>query len=382
MAENESSQERTEEATPKRQREAREKGQIPRSRELNTMLVLMASAGGMLLLGRQMAEDLLALFRGGLSFGRAEVFDVTAMQHALVAAIGDALIALTPLMIVLVVVALLAPVALGGWSFSPKSMTPKLDKLNPIKGLGRVFGARGLMELVKAFAKFSVISVCAVFILLSLAPDLLSLGNGFLHTDLARAAALVGWSFLAMSASLILIALIDVPFQLWEHNRQLKMTRQEVKDEYKETEGRPEVKARIRQLQREMAERRMMEEVPRADVVVTNPTHFAVALKYGRKMNAPKVVAKGADLIAANIRRVAAEHKVPMFEAPPLARALYHHTELNQEIDAGLYVAVAQVLAYVYQLRTRREAGEEPPPRPGDLPIPEHLRDDDQDTAH
>lgn len=380
MAENESSQERTEEATPKRRREAREKGQIPRSRELNTMLVLLAAAGALLVIGDKVLDDLLGLFRKGLSFERVQVFDVSAMQDALMAAIRDALIALTPLMIVLVVVALLAPVALGGWSFSPKSMAPKLDKLNPIKGLGRVFGARGLMELVKAFAKFSVISVSAVFILWGLAADLLSLGNGYLHTDLARASELVGWSFLAMSTSLIFIVLIDVPFQLWEHHRQLKMTRQEVKDEYKETEGRPEVKARIRQLQREMAERRMMEEVPRADVVVTNPTHFAVALKYGRKMNAPKVVAKGADLIAANIRRVAAEHNVPTFEAPPLARALYHHTELNQEIDAGLYVAVAQVLAYVYQLRTRREAGEEPPARPGDLPIPEHLRDDDQST--
>lgn len=373
MAEKDSAQERTEEATPKRLRESREKGQVPRSRELNTSLLLMSGAGGLLVYGPSLLDDFIALYRKNLTFSRSRAFDVNALSDSFTTSMTDALMALAPLFITLIIVALMAPVLLGGWSFSMQSMAPKLEKLDPIKGLGRVFGLRGVMELVKAFSKFMLIFVIAVYMLYGLSAQILALGDGELQSDLAQAASLVGWSFLLLSASLILIAAVDVPFQLWDHSRQLKMTRQEIKDEYKETEGRPEVKGRIRQMQREMAQRRMMEEVPKADVVVTNPTHFAVALKYGRKMNAPKVVAKGADLVAANIRRIATDNNVPIFEAPPLARALYHRCELNQEISTELYVAVAQVLAYIYQLRTRDESGEAPPSRPTDLPVPDEF---------
>jgi flagellar biosynthetic protein FlhB len=207
------------------------------------------------------------------------------------------------------------------------------------------------------------------------AGEFLVLSELSVEGGLTTAAHLIIWSFLMISLGTILIAAIDVPFQLWQHSRQLRMTRQEVRDEMKESEGRPEVKQQIRRLQRELAQRRMMQEVPKADVIVTNPTHFAVALRYDAgKMRAPRVVAKGADLIARNIRTIGAEHRVPVFEAPPLARALFYGAELDQEIPEGLYLAVAQVLAYVMQLRDPRP-GAMPTP-PGDLPIPPELRRD------
>ncbi|MDX5332620.1 MAG: flagellar type III secretion system protein FlhB [Gammaproteobacteria bacterium] len=375
MAENESAQEKTEEATPKRLRDAREKGQVPRSRELNTMVLLVASAGTLLAFGPMMGESLLALLEGGFTFDRADVFDTGAMARRFIEGMGQGFYLSAPLLVVAFAVALIAPISIGGWSFSTEALAPKLEKLDPIKGLKRVFGWQGLMELVKALAKFVVVTVVAGLLLWGMAGELLTLGNEPVAQGLAHASRMVGWAFLSMSAVMILIAAIDVPFQLWNHAHQLRMTRQEIKDEFKETEGRPEVKGRIRQLQREMAQRRMMEQVPKADVIVTNPTHFAVALKYGRRMNAPRVVAKGADLVARNIREVAAEHGVPLFEAPPLARALYYSTDIDQEIPGGLYVAVAQVLAYVYQLKNVTRGGPQPEP-PRDLQVPDEFRQD------
>jgi flagellar biosynthetic protein FlhB len=277
----------------------------------------------------------------------------------------DALWLLLPFFFLVAAAALLAPMALGGWAFSFEALQPKLSKLDPVKGLKRVFSAKGLMELVKAFAKFALVAAVAMTVIWVQMGDFLQLGNESLHSALAHAGHLFATAFLYVSAALILIAMADVPFQIWDHNKQMRMTKQEVKDEMKDTEGKPEVKARLRQLQREMANARMMEQVPQADVVVTNPTHFAVALKYDQlRMRAPLVVAKGADLVAANIRRVAAENKVLLVETPPLARALYHSTEMGQEIPEGLYVAVAQVLAYVYQLKTVQKNGGKKPTRP------------------
>lgn len=370
MAESDSGQERTEQATPKRQNEAREQGQIPRSKELNTMAVLLAGSGGLLVLGEGLVGRMVESMRAGLTLERAEVFDPAAMSTAFSSALWEMLVTLAPLLSVLVAAAIVGAVAIGGVSFSGKALAPKLSKLDPLKGLGRVFGMHGLMELAKALAKFVVVAGVAVFLMIQLAPELLGLGDEPLEQGLRHAASIVAWTFLALSAVLVLIAGVDVPFQLWQHAKQLRMTRQEIKDEFKETEGRPEVKGKIRQMQREIARRRMMEEVPNADVVVTNPTHFAVALKYDRKMRAPKVVAKGVDLVAANIRGVAETNRVPMFEAPPLARALYWSTELGEEIPAGLYVAVAQVLAYVYQVKNAARGGGVAPVAPEDLPVP------------
>lgn len=375
MAQEDTSQEKTEQPTPKRLKEARDKGQIPRSRELNTMLLLVVSAATLLLMGPNMIAQLRQLMERGLRIERPNVFDDNAVLRIPAELIEQGLGIAMPFFLLMVVFALIAPLSLGGWSFSTQAMAPKLERVSILKGLKRVFSARGLMEMLKALAKFALIASVAIGLLWNLAEDFLGLSQEPLQQALAHMANLLGWSFLLLAAATIFIAAIDVPFQLWYHHKQLRMTRQEVKDELKETEGRPEVRGKVRSLQREIAQRRMMEEVPKADVVVTNPTHYAVALRYDQEtMRAPKVVAKGRDLIAHQIRSIALETGVQIMPAPPLARALYHTTELDGEVPAELYIAVAQVLAYVYQLRVvRAEGGEEPKP-PTDLPVPDEYQ--------
>lgn len=375
MAEN-TAQERTEQATPKRLRESREKGQIPRSKELNSMTLLMASAGGFLLMGDNILSGLRDLLQRGLVIRNIQDIDASGIIKIFGDTALHSLLIVAPLFLLVTVVVLMTPVALGGWSFSLKAISFKWEKLDPVKGLGRIFALRGLMELVKVLAKFALVAGISAGILWSLIDELLGLGDEPVELAISHVASLCGWSFIACSSGLIIIALIDVPFQLWQHSKQLKMTKQEIKDEYKETDGRPEVKSRIRSLQQELSQRRMMEAVPEADVIITNPTHYAVALRYDQfKMQAPVVVAKGADLIAANIRAVAMESDVAIVSAPPLARALYASTEIDHEIPAGLYIAVATILTYVYQLRTSYDSNEFPPDLPDDLPIPDELRD-------
>ncbi|WP_456406887.1 flagellar biosynthesis protein FlhB [Thiolapillus sp.] len=375
MSQQGSGEERTEQPTPKRLREAKEKGQVPRSRELNGTIVLMIGALGLMMLGSTLVEDLASIMRDALSIERARTMDPAALVQQFGMVIGKALWMLSPLLALLVVAAMTGPVSMGGFSFSAKAIAFKAEKLNPIKGLGRIFSAKGLMELVKTLAKFLLVAVVSVLLLWSLRTELLSLAHESLAQALSHAGTLFVWAFMALSSVLILVAAIDVPFQLYQHTKQLKMTLKEVKDEAKETEGRPEVKGKIRSLQREMSQRRMMDEVPTADVIVTNPTHYAVALRYDREGNgAPKVVAKGADLIALRIREIATEHGVTIVSAPPLARALYATTELEQEIPAELYVAVAHILAYVYQLDAARAQGGEEPPSPTDLPVPDEFK--------
>jgi flagellar biosynthetic protein FlhB len=354
MASNESEngQEKTEEPTSKRLRDAKEKGQVPRSRELSTMLVMLAAAGSLTLLGDYMASGLAGVLESGFSFGRDMAFDPRAPLRALSSALIGGLLTVAPFALIMFLVALAAPAALGGWSFSGKALQPKLEKLDPIKGLKRIFGINGLVELLKAIAKVVLVGAVGAGLLWLQRDHFHALAGEPLEPGIRHAAWIFFGAFTAMAVALILIALVDVPYQLWDHTKKLRMTRQEVKDEMKDTEGKPEVKQKIRQLQQQMAQGRMMEKIPDADVVVTNPTHFAVALKYDQlHMRAPKVVAMGTDLVAQRIREIAREHRVPLFEAPPLARALYHTSQLDREIPAGLYLAVAQVLAYVYQLR-------------------------------
>ena len=371
----ETGQERTEQATPKRLREAREKGQVPRSKELNSMALLMAAAGGFLLMGETVLTGMQDILSSGLAIENVRNMDKYSVVEILGNTLVQSLLVVAPIFLLLTVVVIMTPVGLGGWSFSTKAISFKWEKIDPIKGVGRIFAWRGLMELVKVLAKFGLVAAISAMILWSLIDEILGLGAESLKPALAHVANLCGWSFLASSSALILIAAIDVPFQLWQHAKQLKMTKQEVKDEAKETDGRPEVKGRIRALQQELSQRRMMEAVPEADVVITNPTHYAVALRYDQyNMQAPVVVAKGADLVAARIRMVADQNSVAIVSAPPLARALYASTDLNREIPAGLYVAVANVLSYVYQLNAIK-AGDEIPEQPTDLPIPDELID-------
>jgi len=371
----ETGQERTEQATPKRLREAREKGQVPRSKELNSMALLMAGAGGFLLMGETVLTGMQDILSSGLAIDNVRNMDKYSVVEILGSTLMQSLLVVAPIFLLLTVVVIMTPVGLGGWSFSTKAISFKWEKIDPIKGVGRIFAWRGLMELLKVLAKFGLVAAISAMILWSLIDEILGLGAESLKPALAHVANLCGWSFLASSSALIIVAAIDVPFQLWQHAKQLKMTKQEVKDEAKETDGRPEVKGRIRALQQELSQRRMMEAVPEADVIITNPTHYAVALRYDQyNMQAPVVVAKGADLVAARIRMVADQNSVAIVSAPPLARALYASTDLNREIPAGLYVAVANVLSYVYQLNAI-ETGDEIPEQPTDLPIPDELID-------
>ncbi len=372
----ESGQERTEQPTPKRLNEARKKGQIARSRELNTTLVLLAGAGGMIFLGDNIMSGLKGIMTSGLTLQREVLFNPDTMLENFSSSVADALLILSPLFVLLVFVAFLAPMLLGGFSFSAEAISVKMSKLDPIKGLGKIFAVRGLVELLKALAKFVIVATVVIVYLWINTDKFLHLADLEIDVALAETGYLIFWGFLFISCALIVVTMVDVPFQLWDHKKQLMMTLQEVKDEFKETDGHPEVKQHIRKLQMEMAERRMMQEVPNADVVITNPTHYAVALKYDQtSMGAPRVIAKGADLIAAEIRKVASENNVPIAAAPPLTRALFFNTELNDEIPAGLYLAVAQILAYVYQLDKSRRSSNDEINLP-DVDIPDNLKHD------
>lgn len=377
MAENEDGQEKTEEPTGKKLDDARKKGQVARSRELNTMAVTLAGAISLMVMSGQFESALRTVMTNNFSVKREDLYEPVAMLHHLSDALQDALLMLAPFFLILMIVAIIASVSLGGMAFSMEALAPKLDKLNPISGMKRLFSLKGLMELVKALLKFIFIAGVTAAVLWFSVQDMVSLSKMEISPALSEVGSLVGSSFIILASTLILIALMDVPFQLWEHKRQMRMTRQEVRDEMKNTEGRPEVKGRIRSLQREMAQRRMMGEVPKADVVVTNPTHYAVALKYDQdSMFAPKVVAKGKELVAANIRKIAQENDVPLIESPMLARAIYFSTELDHPIPAGLYLAVAKLLAYVFQLKIYHREGGEIPQMPGDFPVPEEYQHD------
>ena len=363
MAEND--QEGTEQSTARRRDRAREAGQVPRSRDLSTAAVLFLSALALKVVGPYAGGHLRTLLEAGLSLPRAQALDDSRALIALEGTAAHALVACAPLLAVTLVAALAAPLAVGGWNFTLQALSPDLARLNPLTGFGRMFSARGAVELLKAYLKFLFIAVVGAGVLWHHAAAIAALGRVPPETALVQVAAIVGDAFLMLSGTVALIAAVDVPWQLWQHARRLRMTRAEVREEMKETDGAPETKGRIRGLQRELARRRMMAEVPKADVVVVNPTHYAVALRYlESRMRAPVVVAKGLDLVAARIRAVAEEHRVPIFEAPPLARALHRHVDLGAEIPASLYVAVAQVLTYLAQVRTALRAGQAAPPVP------------------
>ncbi len=377
MAE-ESGQEKTEQPSAKRLTDAREKGQVPRSKEFTTVIVLIASAVGMMFLGERMLQSLAEVMTTSFSFSRKEIFDPAALAHHCLYSLETVALDLGSFLAVTVLAALIAPASIGGWNFSIQAMGVKLDKLDPLKGLKRILGPQGLIELVKALAKFFLVGTISTLVLWNLRDQLLTLGMQEVDVAMASLGSLVLWVFLAISSSLLLIALIDVPFQHWNHIRQLKMTKQELKDESKETDGNPEQKGRIRRMQIELSQQRMMQDIPQADVIITNPTHYAIALKYDQSgTGAPVIVAKGADLIAQHIRVVAEANEVPIISAPPLTRAIYFSTELGEEIPAGLYIAIAQILAFVFQLRRyNNQGGNKPQLNTEDLPIPDELKRD------
>lgn len=353
MAENESGAEKSLEPTEKRITEARERGEVARSRELGSAAVTIVTSAALLFAGGNLARALAGLVRDGFRVERGQIDDPAALVNAFGHASLTALAATGPVLAASVAAAIVAPLVVGGWIFSPQALLPDFSRLNPLAGFGRIFGTRGLVELGKALLKIIVVGALALLVTRQMMGHMLSLGTLPVEIGIGRAAGILGRSFVYMSCGLLLIAAVDAPYQWWSYRERLRMTREEVREEMKESDGRPEVKAKIRQLRQRYAKQRMMQKVPTADVVVTNPTHFAVALKYeAGKPGAPRVVAKGRDLVATEIRRIALESGVPLFEAPALARAIYGTTEIDHEIPRGLYVAVAQVLSYVFQIKT------------------------------
>jgi flagellar biosynthesis protein FlhB len=353
MAESEMGGERTEEPSQRRLQEARERGQIPRSRELTNFATMIGGSAALVAIGGTIAAHLSQLMRRSLSIDVKSLRTTDSMAASLGDAGISAVTAILPVFGTLVCMVLLASVVLGGWNFSTKALTPDFSRLSPLSGIKRLFGFHGVSELVKALLKCIVVGAVCAGIVSWIFGDVLALGGMAPRAAISRGAGLLSWAFVWLCASLALVAIVDVPLQIFQFKRALRMTRQELRDESKEMDGRPETKQRIRQMQQTLARRRMMHKVPTADVLIVNPTHFAVALKYDpKKMRAPVVLAKGVDLVAQNIRRIAEEHRVPVFESPKLARALYRSTDLNKEIPSGLYVAVAQILSYIFRVRT------------------------------
>ncbi len=368
-------QDKTQEPTQKRLDDSRKKGQVPRSRELNTMLVTFIGSCGLIFSTGTISDSLHEIVLHNFQLPIAHVMDKKYMLPHLTESSLTALYALLPYLALMFVVALFGPMMIGGMSFSMKAMAFKMNRLSPFSGFKRMFGVQGLVELLKALLKVGLIGFIVYALLRIFTPEILNLGFETIHNSIEHSYRLILMIFTVASAGLIVVTLIDAPYQLWNHNKQLRMTMQEVKDEFKETEGNPENKGRMRNLQRELAQKRMMEGVPDADVIITNPTHFAVALKYDAdESKAPLVVAKGVDFIAEKIKEIALKNDVNVFCAPALARAVYYSTELNKEIPYGLYMSVAKVLAYVFQLKNA-VPGKYPEP-PGEFEIPNEFRVD------
>lgn len=374
MADQDSDLEKTESPSQRKLDKAREEGQVARSRELTTFLVMMAGGAGLWVMGSHFAQALIKMLREGLTLDRQLAFNSEQLLPHLRDMSIDILLLFSPFLLLVLLVAAFSPLLMNGWLFSTKALAPKFSKLDPIAGIGRMFSMNSLVELLKAIGKTLIVGSIGAWVVWHNRESVMSLIGEPVTRSVPHLGGLIWWSFAAIMMGMLIIVAIDVPFQLWEHHKKLKMTKEEVRQESKETEGDPQVKGRIRSMQREIARRRMMSAIPTADVVVTNPTHYAVALKYSENgMRAPIVVAKGSHLLAARIKEIAAEHRVPILEAPPLARALHKHTDLGEAIPEALFNAVAEVLAYVYQLKRYQKQGGVMPQVPHELPVPKEL---------
>ncbi|WP_286265438.1 flagellar biosynthesis protein FlhB [Thalassotalea atypica] len=368
--------ERTEEPTAKKLSEARKKGQIARSKELGTLFVLVGSAVGLMWVGSSLVNALSKVMKRLFSISRQEATDIHALVAAINEVIGELVAPLGWLFFIIMLAAFVGNTMLGGLSFSWEAMAPKASKLSPIAGFKRMFGVQAAVELLKSILKFFVVFIVAFLLLSGLFEQILGLSLETIPSNFGHAVNMLLWMFLTLTISLFIIAVIDAPYQVWNHTRQLKMTKQEVKDEMKNTEGNPEIKGRIRRTQYEMSQRRMMQDVPSADVIITNPTHYSVAIKYDTASGqAPVLVAKGIDQMAIHIRTIAKEHDIEILQSPVLARSLYYTTEANEEIPEELFAAVAQVLAFIYQLNEHRKGkATRPKSLAKNLPIPDDFR--------
>ncbi|WP_111639206.1 flagellar biosynthesis protein FlhB [Marinomonas shanghaiensis] len=374
MAENEDGSEKTEGASSKKLQDARDKGNIARSKDLSSALLLIVAAATLYGTGTLLARDLAVIFDFNFLVEREDVFDLSRMIFHLYESVVAMMDSMVLLMSVLAVAGIVGSIALGGLNFSWEPLMPKLSKMSPIAGLKRMFSVQSLVELLKAIAKVTLVGIVSYLVLNYFLLETLGLTFQSIELSIAHGIDIVIWSFIFVSLALALIAAIDVPFQVWSHKEKLKMTKQEVKDEFKQQEGDPLVRGRIRQMQRQAAMNRMMSDVPNADVIITNPTHFSVALKYDQTGgSAPILLAKGGDFIALKIREVGNHYDIPVIQSPALTRAIYHHTEIGDEIPQGLFKVVAQLLAYVYQLRNARTGAPRPEAMPN-LDVPDEFQ--------
>jgi flagellar biosynthetic protein FlhB len=362
-----SAQEKTEEPSPKKLEEARKKGDVPRSKEMGVVALLLGAYVGAMFWGEMVANDLIGIMKFAFDLDRADISDPNKMIQRLAVMVKEGFISVSLIMIFISVIVFITTLALGGWNYSNKAFMPKMDKINPFSGLKRMFSTQTLVELVKGIGKFLCVVAASIWVLNDMKVNIKSLSSGDIVQNINQSVDILLWAFLIMSSTMIIIATIDVPFQKYSYIKKLKMTMQELKDEMKNVEGKPEVKQRIKQVQQQISQNRMMNDVPDADVIIVNPEHYAIALKYdANKSEVPFVVAKGLDDVAMRIREIAKENHVPIVSAPPLARSIYKFTDINQKIPMGLYSAVAQILAYVYQLRSYQD-------NPSDFESPEKV---------
>lgn len=375
MAENENGTDKTEDATPEKLRKSKEKGQVARSKELATASVLISAALAIFIFGDKLAYELSVMMKRAFTFERADIFYPEQMWVSLTQGFTDLGMPMFVILFMLFIISILGSALLGGMIFSGQAMLPKFSRISPQAGLKRMFGMQAWVELIKSILKVVVVVGVAWAILGSMFEEILHLSVSSLPGSAYQALNMLRWMFLLLCCSLLLIVAVDVPYQIYKHSDELKMTKQEVKDEYRNSEGKPEVKQRIRQLQYEMSQRTMMGDIPDADVIVTNPTHYSIALKYDQMGDRPPyVVAKGADFMALKIREVAREHEVPVMQSPPLCRAIYHSTEIGEDVPEELFAAIAQILAYIYQLEQfRKGKSGRPKALPEDLPIPDEF---------
>lgn len=374
MSDSDQAADRTLEPSAKRLDEARREGRLPRSRDLSHLLVLGTAVLCLTTLGSNLAQACRLVLEHGLSFDAAAVNDPSKMGARLGGLALDAFWAASPLLAAMMAAAVAAPLLIGGWNFAPKAAAPHFERLDPIGGLGRFFSVAPLVDLGKVFVVAILLSLVGGVYIVQHMDEFASLAMQSLPAATAHLAAILLAAFMLLTGTVGASAAIDVPYQMTRYRNQMRMTVQEAREEARESQGDPGIKQRVRRAQREMARKRMMAAVPKADVVVTNPTHFAVALKYMQSRHrAPQVVAKGMGAVAARIREVAEQNAVPQLQAPPLARALYRHVEIGEEIPSALYTAVAQVLAYVYQLQRYRDGQGARPEEPRDIEIPSGL---------
>lgn len=374
MADEPSKDDKTEQATPKRLEKAKEEGQIARSKELTTFLMVLGGSASLWMTGSFMAERLGKVVYNAMHFNRERALDSAVAGQYIVDQAREALIAVMPLMAVMFVIALVAPAILGGWIFATKSFMPNFGKLNPLAGLKKIFSVGSLTELLKSVAKAGLVGLVATLFLKANLHEFFALGHMSIQAGIAECLKLVQYCCAFIVLSLIVVVGIDVPYQLVSFSNKMKMTKEEIKREHKESEGDPHVKAKIRAQQQALSRSRMMSSVPTANVIITNPTHYAVALAYSDgESGAPRVVAKGVDAVALRIREVGKENNVPILEAPALARALYWNVDLEREIPAVLYKAVAEVLAWVFKLHLATRGEIPRPDQPENLVVPEGM---------